>query len=320
MNNNQRDSRWANIILGWSSQTIGDAGCTISVIGNILGVTPDVVNEKLKAVKGFSDGLHAGNGNLVIWSAIEKAFPGTKVRRVWAYDNADVLANVPNVIVEAPATPIGGTGSHWTQYIGNKKLRDPWTGKERPTSDFPNPTGYCVITPPENIQDNEDDPSMLIKKSERDWLVGRATVAKEVAQNLSIDNPDNAPTEAYTKVIAGIRGATTACNTSLNEKESELKVALQEVKNRDEQVNRIKQTSEESAKLLQAQIDALKKGSSAFDTLEKQYQGRITVLENQVNEASKAKGVALNQLASCQAGKKTQTFIEWVLSFFKKEH
>lgn len=139
-NNNQRDSRWANIPVGFGEQTIGQVGCTISVIGDILDLSPDAVNEALKRVNGFSV-------NLVIWSKIEEAFPGVKVRRVWAYNNEDVLVNVPNVIVEVPANPIGGRGSHWVRYIGNHQLEDPWTGAVRPTSDFPNPTGYCVIIP-----------------------------------------------------------------------------------------------------------------------------------------------------------------------------
>ena len=139
MNNWQRDPRWGKKTLGNSLTLIEDFGCTISAIGNIIGVTPDVVNERLKSVDGFLV-------NLVIWAKIEEAFPGIKIRRVWTYNNDDVKTNVPNVIVEVPALPIGGHGSHWVQYKGNQKLNDPWTGKERPTSDFPNPTGYCVIT------------------------------------------------------------------------------------------------------------------------------------------------------------------------------
>lgn len=140
MNNNQRDSRWTNIPVGFGEQTIGQVGCTISAIGNILGFTPVEVNNRLKAVKGFQY-------NLVIWSKIPEAFPGVQVRRVNGYNNSDVLANIPNVIVEVPASSIGGRGSHWVRFIGNKLCEDPWTGLVRPTSDFPNPTGYCVIIP-----------------------------------------------------------------------------------------------------------------------------------------------------------------------------
>lgn len=152
----QRDPRWANIYLGFSTTYIKDYGCTITCLAMILGTTPAIVNERLKAVNGFA------SGNLVIWAKIEEAFPGIKIRRVWSYDNADVKANVPNVLVEVPAAPIGGSGSHWVRYIGGGKLHDPWTAKERLTSDFPNPTGYCVITgawkpPVDTTPTNNDD-------------------------------------------------------------------------------------------------------------------------------------------------------------------
>jgi len=142
MTNWQRDPRWGNIKLGFSDTYIRDYGCTVSVIGNILNITPDVVNEKLKSVNGFA------YGNLVIWAKIAEAFPGVTVNRVWTYNNDDVKANVPNVIVEVPAKAIGGTGKHWVQFIGNHICRDPWTGQERPVSDFlqyGDPTGYCII-------------------------------------------------------------------------------------------------------------------------------------------------------------------------------
>lgn len=139
MNNNQRDPQWANIPVGTGIQTIGQIGCILTALSDIINTTPDVVNERLNAVNGFA------NGNLVIWAKIPEAFPGIQVNRVWSYDNDYVLAHVPNVIVESSAYPIGGRGSHWTNYIGNHELKDPWTGTIRPTSDFPNPTGYCAV-------------------------------------------------------------------------------------------------------------------------------------------------------------------------------
>lgn len=167
----QRDNKWGNLYLGFSNTYIKDYGCTITCIAMIIGTTPDVVNARLKAVNGFS-------GNLVIWSSIEAAFPGIKVKRVWAYDNNDVKANAPNVLVEVPAYPIGGTGRHWVVYIGNQRLNDPWTGLERPTSDFPNPSGYCVLSGKWNqsagddvklnqvkaVTDGPGDPTSKIKK------------------------------------------------------------------------------------------------------------------------------------------------------------
>jgi len=137
MNNNQRDPRWKDILI--ADMSLGQIGCTVSAIGDVIGTTPDVVVTKLKAVGGFL-------GNLIIWAKISEAFPGITVNRVWSYDNTAVKNAIPNVIVEVPASAIGGTGSHWVNYIGNQQCKDPWTGTVRPTSDFPNPTGYCIIT------------------------------------------------------------------------------------------------------------------------------------------------------------------------------
>jgi len=139
----QKDPRWAKIPLGFTTTynplTIEFYGCTVTCLAMIIGTTPDVVNSRLKAVSGFS-------GSLVIWAKIPEAFPGVKVRREYAYNNTDVKNNVPNVLVEVPAYPIGGTGKHWVVYVGNQRLNDPWTGLERSTSDFPNPSGYCVLS------------------------------------------------------------------------------------------------------------------------------------------------------------------------------
>lgn len=175
MNNNQQDPRWASLGLGDGSTTIGYSGCTVSALGNILGLTPDVVNEKLKAVGGFL-------GALIIWKKIEDAFPGVKINRVWSYNNDDVAAHVPNVLVEVPAAPIGGSGSHWVVYIGNHQLKDPWTGTVRPTSDFPNPTGYCTIdvsayTPPQ-LQDTQKVIDDLRTARDTNWNLYQAEVSK----------------------------------------------------------------------------------------------------------------------------------------------
>lgn len=164
LSNWQWNPQWQGIPVGFGIQTIGQVGCTVSVIGNILGKTPVEVNNRLKAVKGFSNGTPngIGKGNLVVWAYIEKAFPGTKVTRVVGYNNDIAKKNVPNVICEVSALPIGGRGKHWVQYLGSQKCADPFTGKVRPTSYFGVPSGYAIIIPPpitqpigEDVKDNK---------------------------------------------------------------------------------------------------------------------------------------------------------------------
>lgn len=135
----QRDPKWANITLG-TSGTIGQYGCTITSLGYLVGLTPDKVNERMKAVGGYA------NGNLVIWTKVQEAI-GVTCYRYYSYDNtkvAEAITSSGAVLGEVDAAAIGGTGKHWVVMIGNKKVQDPWTGVERPTSDF-NFTGYTTV-------------------------------------------------------------------------------------------------------------------------------------------------------------------------------
>ena len=137
---NQRDPRWARQQLGTSNTTIGSHGCTITCIAMLVGTTPDVVNKELKRVGAFA------NGNLVIWSKVPIAFPQLIfVKRVNSYNNADVLANLPCLVeVDFDGSPVT-FGNHWVLFIGNKRLLDPWTGQNRPTSSYSILKGYSVF-------------------------------------------------------------------------------------------------------------------------------------------------------------------------------
>lgn len=154
----QKDPRWANIKLGTSHYYIWAKGCLITELAEILNTTPDVVNQRLndlpvdaKGNTGFALDS-TGQRCLVVWARIQEAFPEVTVRRVWEYNNEAVLSALTqhgeSVIVEVDATPIGGTGRHWVRYIGEHKLHNPWDmpGSEQPTSTFPNPTGFAVIS------------------------------------------------------------------------------------------------------------------------------------------------------------------------------
>ena len=152
----QKTMPWGNILLGNSNYYIWAKGCTITVLAEILGVTPDVVNQKLNDLPVDKNGNTGfaldknGQRSLVIWGRIKEAFPEVSVERFWSYNNDDVLAKLgagDSVMVEVDAAPIGNAGgSHFVRYVGNHKLHDPWTGTEKPTSDFPTLKGYAVVS------------------------------------------------------------------------------------------------------------------------------------------------------------------------------
>ena len=137
----QRDERWANIKLGTSNLTIGQAGCTITCIAMLADLTPDDVNNRLKVANGYA------NTNLVIWSKIKEAISWLEFEwRGYSYENTKVASAISkngSCLVEVDGTPIGGS-KHWVLYIGNQKLIDPWDGKEKSTSSY-QAIGYAII-------------------------------------------------------------------------------------------------------------------------------------------------------------------------------
>lgn len=142
----QRDPRWKDKKLGFSTYSIGSKGCTITcltalvnyVYGYDLGV--DQFNEALKAVDGFGKDAN-GQKSLVIWAKVPVAYPKLKfIYRDYNYNNIKVswyvyIHKIP-VCVEVNATSIGAP-KHWVLYLGSQKMMDPWTGTIESTSKYP---------------------------------------------------------------------------------------------------------------------------------------------------------------------------------------
>lgn len=151
----QRDPKWKDIPLGFpkNGQTIGGYGCTITCIGMLVGLSPDTVNNRLQAVKGFSE-------SLVLWSKVGEAIPElTFGWRNYTYDNDKVIEAISKsggclVEVDFDGNNQRTDDKHWVLYVGNQKLYDPWTGTVRPTSDYPKQLGYTVFYI--NNQNDED--------------------------------------------------------------------------------------------------------------------------------------------------------------------
>ncbi len=129
----QRNSEWNKDLMG--TGTIGAFGCTITCLSMKSDIKPNVVNNEIKNVNGYS-------GNYLIWDKLDLIKGFDFIKRVKAYNNSDVAANLP-CLVEVNGAPIGGT-THWVLYVGNQKLWDPWDGKEKPTSVY-SPIGYAIV-------------------------------------------------------------------------------------------------------------------------------------------------------------------------------
>jgi len=130
---NQRDIKWKDNLMG--TGTLGQLGCTVTCLSMLSEISPDVLNNEIKQVGGYS-------GNYIIWEKLDSIKGFDFIKRARIYDNADVFANLP-CLVEVNGAPIGGT-VHWVLYIGNQKCWDPWTGTEKSTSTYV-PMGYAIV-------------------------------------------------------------------------------------------------------------------------------------------------------------------------------
>ena len=181
---NQRDSKWANIKLGNGTVTIGGYGCTITALACLLETTPIIINDKLKANGGFG----GTTKNLVVWSALSKAFPEIiDVERITSYDNEKVKQAIEKnggCLVEVDGTRIGAS-RHWVLYIGNQEMIDPWTGVIKATSYYP-PVG-CAIINIKSMQETITQEQWQLERDERNknWELYQDQL--EVVKRLKIE-------------------------------------------------------------------------------------------------------------------------------------
>lgn len=274
----QRDPKWGDIKLGTSNTFIKDYGCTITCIAMIVGTTPNIVNDRMKAVGGFA------NGNLVIWDKIPQAFPGVNVKRVWSYDNADVLANVPNVLVEVPGKYIGGTGKHWVVYVGNKKMYDPWTGKERPTSDMPEQSGYCVLTGKWNAAPTPPSTSDTYKGYD---LTNKESMKVAVDVLVRLQSGDLIDKSKYESDLNGKQNTIDNLNQQINDRNNDITQLNSKISTLDTQL--LDMTTQRDSALNQAKLlpgtvaerDELLMQRGIWVAKEKDYIKQITALKKE---------------------------------------
>ena len=141
-------------------------------------------------------------------------------------------------------------------------------------------------------------------------LVGGATKWAETLKILEItDDPSTTPSDKIKSVVAGYKARETDQGNKLIDKQKELDTANQEILNRIEQVGRLEQLVTDKEKYYKDLLNALKSDIKNLPKIVEEAQGRIGVLEGQLDEANKAKGRALNesagyksQLEACQKG------------------
>jgi len=76
----QRDPRWKDVILGFSSTNIGGFGCVLTSVAMMCKffskeTTPAVLNESMKSINGFTaPSSNSTQKNLFSWTAVTKFY------------------------------------------------------------------------------------------------------------------------------------------------------------------------------------------------------------------------------------------------------
>jgi len=125
---------WANEKIGFSNNLIHAKGDQITILAEILALTPIEINEKLKESHSFID-------DQIMWDKLFLAFPEWSAQVTEPYSNDLVLQ-----ALQAGRSVIVLTEKQAIRYMGGGVCHDPKTGTERPTRDFPEVKSFIVLT------------------------------------------------------------------------------------------------------------------------------------------------------------------------------
>lgn len=147
-----------------------------------------------------------------------------------------------------------------------------------------------------------NEQTITISTKVHDWLIGRASAIKDLALHIKnelggsgFDDPDNTPLEKFKQFIAGIRSRVTDLT-------NKLAGAEEEVKNRTEQVGRLKDDLLARDKTISEYLDKLTKAQKDLATAETKHQGELAQKQLQVNAIAKDLGETRIKLAQAEAG------------------
>lgn len=331
----QNDPRWKDSPLG-TKGTIGNYGCLMidgTMVVNYYGFreTPLTMNQKLTENGGYD------KGNLFVWSAIPRLFPGLKYRGKWSNKNPLTQAQMNQirgaidkgypVILQIDTIPItAALDEHWVLAIGYDGddfiIQDPWDGAEKRITSWgviPQKLIYswCWYEGKPAEVDSAEGCLVPNTKEERKKYEEIVVASEKWVKALKIleieGDPSTTPTDKVKSVIAGYKSRETDLKNQLTDSQKDLAVANQEITNRTEQVSRLEGDLREKDKYYKDLIQALKSDIKNLPKILEQAQGRIGVLEGEVDEANKEKGKALNKAAeykslleTCEKGQSGQ--------------
>lgn len=143
-----------------------------------------------------------------------------------------------------------------------------------------------------NKKDNQVD-SMVIDTKLFSQLVEGATVRKELAVYLELQDPDHTPLETFKSVIGGFKSRITDLGNQLTEKSTE-------VANREEQVSRLKDQVLQEQELRKGLTDSLNQSIKKLSEVQTVYEGKLSEKQALIDGLGKDKGALNKQIAILQ--------------------
>jgi len=168
--------------------------------------------------------------------------------------------------------------------------------------------------------------TIQVDTNQYELLVKKATNYDSVCQYLQVGDPKDVMFENIQKVIAGIKSSDNSAKRQVQELGAQLAVTQQEVKNREEQVSRLKTQLTETVESYQIEIEALKNKPDETSELVTNLRAQVVSLEGKYEEAMKEKGSNLKDLAEAKknldicikSGPPSKSLLDFILDLLKR--
>jgi hypothetical protein len=171
----QKDARWEGLKINGTQYTMAGYGCFITCVSMVADILPTEALKKLTF-----------DGAMLNWESIKNIGLEPLYKGDW--DNAKALQFVADNGQCITRVDFDGSDrtddTHFVVLIGNKRLYDPWTGTERPTSSY---TKYTGIRACKKVTMNADE--IAVKKTDFENLVKKSTQLDEILTKYGVPDP-----------------------------------------------------------------------------------------------------------------------------------
>jgi Sec-independent protein translocase protein TatA len=312
----QNDDRWKAEWLGFNIKlpyNIGNYGCLDSCLAMVCkyfgkNENPLTLNNLLKEKKGF-----VANGGEYVWGAITKCYPDIKEKMIQTpslltdgqvQEIKTTLDNGMPVVCQIDYNPkTNQPDMHFVVVVdynhsdeNDFTIADPINGKIRSLKDY---LGFWKPNARNTIEryityegKKPAEVAGQVSVSQVDYKIFNFVKEQWIKLISYLEmgtDPNLTPFEDVQRVIGGFKSRVT-------DVQKQLDFSNTEVKNREEQVSRLKDQLLEDEKLQKALNIKLNEALKSSSSMTGLYEGRIATLQGQVDTISKEKGALNNKI------------------------